>query len=79
MRSRDSSRVRVPVVPSVATNAKASGAPEKLASTPEAATTARRRAGRREPTTAWAMRVPKSVASRAQIKESWTLPPRPVA
>ncbi|CAM5727764.1 hypothetical protein SBADM41S_06526 [Streptomyces badius] len=69
----------MPVVPSVAMNAKASGAPEKFASTPLAETTIPRRAGRGDVTTAWAISVPITVTSRAVTTESSTLPVSPVA
>ncbi|CAM5578087.1 hypothetical protein SCYAM73S_08175 [Streptomyces cyaneofuscatus] len=58
----------------MATKAKASGMPPKLASTPEAVSTAPRSAPRREVTTAWAISTPKIVAMAAVSAESSTLP-----
>lgn len=63
-----------PEMPRVATKAKASGIPPKLASTPEAVSTAPRRAPRREVTTAWAISTPSTVASTAVSADSSTLP-----
>lgn len=55
-------------------NANARGTPPKLARTPEAVSTALRRAWEREVTTAWAMRTPRTEAMSAVTAESCTLP-----
>lgn len=62
------------MLPSVATKAKASGTPPKLARTPDAVSTASRSPRKREDTTAWASGRPKAVARAADTADSFTLP-----
>ena len=68
-----------PALPRVATKAKASGTPPKLASTPEAVSTASRSARDREVTTACASEQAEHAAEMAAERaDSLTLPSRAV-
>ena len=66
--------VTTPALPSVAIQANASGTPPKLASTPEAVSTASRSARNREVTTACARNVPSTAPATATTADSLTLP-----
>ncbi|MFC6537006.1 hypothetical protein ACFQES_09375 [Nonomuraea salmonea] len=63
-----------PELPSVAIQKNASGTPPKLASTPEAVSTASRSRVEREVTTAYARNVPSTAPSSATMADSLMLP-----
>ncbi len=65
--------VSSPALPRVATNANASGRPPKLASTPEAVSTASRSIRNREVRTACAIGTPTAVPISAVSADSFTL------